>query len=172
MSYFPEPFSQNKNKIKIELDLSNYATKSHLKGATGIDTSKFTKKINSVKLKLDVDDFDVDKLKTVPVDLSKLSDVVKNQVVKKSVYDKLVKKVNAIQAIDTSDLVKKADNNTRSQDNEKKIINHDKYITKNEFNKLAEENFIERLKQINLASKNDIADFVKKNKTKQIFMKN
>ena len=91
------------------------------------------------------------------------------KLLKKSVYDEFVKKVNAIQAIDTSDLVKKADNNTRIEDIEKKIINHDKYITKNEFNKLTKKNFIERLKQANLASKNDIADFVKKI---QILMKN
>ena len=83
MSYFPEPFSRNKNKIKVELDFSNYATKSDLKGATDINTSKFAKKSNFAKLKSDVDDFDIDKLKTVPVHLSKLIDVVKNEVVKK-----------------------------------------------------------------------------------------
>ena len=44
MSYFPELYIQSKSKIKFELDLSNYATKSDLKGATGIDTLKFAKK--------------------------------------------------------------------------------------------------------------------------------
>ena len=43
MSYFPEPYSNSKNKIKFELDLSNYTEKSNLKEVTGIDLSKFTK---------------------------------------------------------------------------------------------------------------------------------
>ena len=44
-SYFPEPYNRSRNKIKVELDLSNYATKSDLKNATGVDTSKFVKKL-------------------------------------------------------------------------------------------------------------------------------
>ena len=88
--------------------MSNYATKSDLKGVTGIDTSKFGKRFDLANLKLDVNDLDIDKLKTIPVDLSKLSNVVKKDVVKKTVFDELVKKVNAIQTNDTSDLVKKA----------------------------------------------------------------
>ena len=87
--------------------MSNYATKSDLKGVTGIDTSKFGKRFDLANLKLDVNDLDIDKLKTIPVDLSKLSNVVKKDV-KKTVFDELVKKVNAIQTNDTSDLVKKA----------------------------------------------------------------
>ena len=74
----------------------------------------------------------------------------------------MAKRVNAIQTIDTSDLVKKADYNTIIEDIEKIILDHDKYITSNEFNKLTKDNFAERLKQANVASKNDIADFVKK----------
>ena len=63
----------------------------------------------------------------------------------------MVKKFVAIQAIDTIGLVKKAENNTRIKDIEKKIINHNKCITKNDSNKLTNENLIEILKQENLA---------------------
>ena len=74
----------------------------------------------------------------------------------------MVKKGNAIQTIDTSGLIKKDDYNTEIAENKNKIPNHDLYITNQEFNKLTGQNFTERLKQVNLASKNDIADFVKK----------
>ena len=45
MSYFPEPYTRRKSKIKVELDLSNYATKSNLKNATGVDKLKFAKRL-------------------------------------------------------------------------------------------------------------------------------
>ena len=69
-------------------------------------------------LKTEVDKLDLDKLPTVPVDLSKLSNVVKNDVVKKTVCDKLVTKVDNI---DTSGLVKKTDCNTKISEIEDKI---------------------------------------------------
>ena len=94
--------------MKVELDLPNYATNADLKNATGVDTSKFAKKVDLANLKSDVDKLDIDKLKTlstnlsnlkskvdkldvdklvpVPVVLSKLSDVVKKKV-KKDVYN-------------------------------------------------------------------------------------
>ena len=68
-------------------------------------------------MKSKADNLDVDKLALAPVDLSKLSDVVKNIVVKKTEYNVLVKKVYAIQTTDTSDLVKKIDYNTKSNEN-------------------------------------------------------
>ena len=72
----------------------------------------------------------------VPVDLSKLSDVVNKKVVKKDVYDELVKKVNSIQTNDTIDSVKKTDYNTKINEVEKKITDHryDKYTTTQQFN--------------------------------------
>ena len=82
----------------------NYATKSDLKDATSIDISKFAKKDDLVGLKSDVDKLDIGKLETTLTDLSKLSNVVRNDVVKETVYDELA---NASQTIDTSDLVKK-----------------------------------------------------------------
>ena len=67
------------------------------------------KKTNLAGLKSDFDRLEIDKLKTSPVDLSELSNVLKNEVVKKDVYNKLVKKVNFIKTTDTSDLVKRAE---------------------------------------------------------------
>ena len=81
--------------IKVELDLSNYATKANLNGATGIDTSTLASKKDLASLKTTVVDLDVEKLKIVPTDYSKISNVVDNDVVEKTVYDKVVIKVNA-----------------------------------------------------------------------------
>ena len=89
--------------------MSNYATKTDSKNVTHVDTSSFAIKTNLANLKTEFDKLDIDKLAPVPVDLSKLSDVVKNDVVKKTVYDKLVAKVNNI---DTSDFVLKTKYNT------------------------------------------------------------
>ena len=89
--YFPEPLSFGGN-INVKVDLSNYATKTYLKNVTHVDTSSFALKANLASLKTEVDKLDIDKLAPVPVDLSKLSDVVKNYVVIKTVYDKLVAK--------------------------------------------------------------------------------
>ena len=87
---------------------------------THVVTSSFALKTNLASLKIEVDKLDIDKLVPVPVDLSKLSDVVKNDVVKKTVYDKLVAKVNNI---DTSDFVLKTNYNTDKTELEKKIPN-------------------------------------------------
>ena len=76
--------------------MSNYATKTDLNRATGIDTSNLALKSNLAKLKSEIDNIDVGKLKTILVDLSKLSNVVNIEVVKKSVYEKLATKVNNI----------------------------------------------------------------------------
>ena len=107
VSYFLESYSHNKSKIRVELDLSSYATKSDLQKVTSVNTSKFTKKVDLANLKSDVNDLVIDNLKTVPVDLSKLSNLVKNDVFKRTLNDELVKNVIVIQTIDTSDLVKK-----------------------------------------------------------------
>ena len=72
--------------MKVELDLSNYATKTDLKEATGIDTSNLAAKSDLASLKAETDKIDVDKLKAVPVDLSKLSNVANNDVVKKTIW--------------------------------------------------------------------------------------
>ena len=111
--------------IIIKLDLYNFATKADLKNATRIDTSKLVAKFDLVSLKTEVNKIEVERLKTISADLSKLSKVVKNEVVKKTVYDKLVAKVNNIDTsrktssfIDTSSLFEKL-NMTRTNQNQK-----------------------------------------------------
>ena len=101
---FPKPCEPFGADINAKVDLSNYATKADIKNISHVDTSSFALKTNLANLKTEVDKLDIDKLAPVPVDLSKLSDVVKNDVVKKTVYDKLVAKVNSI---DTSRFVLK-----------------------------------------------------------------
>ena len=90
--YFPEPISSEAN-VKVELKLSNYATKTDLKNTTGVDISSFAKKSDLASLKSKVDKLDVNKLVPVPVDLSKLSALVKNYVVKKDVYNTKIKNI-------------------------------------------------------------------------------
>ena len=97
------------------------------KNVAHVDTSSFALKTNLANLKTEVDKLDIDKLAPVPVDLSKLSDVVKNDVVKKTVYDKLVAKVNNI---DTSDFVLKAKYQTDKTELEKKIPNVTDFVKK------------------------------------------
>ena len=121
--------------MKVELDSSNYVTKANLKNAAGIDTLDFAKKPDLANLKSDVDKLDIDKLKNVPtnlsnlkskvdkldvdkfvpvpVDLSKLSNEVKNDVVEKTKYKALVKKINNINTTSISDLTRKTDYNTK-----------------------------------------------------------
>ena len=94
--YLPKLFKSFWRNINVNVDLSNYATKTDLKNVTYVDTLSFALKTNLADLKTEVDKLDIDKLAPVPVDLSKLSDLVKNDVVKKTGYDKLVAKVNAI----------------------------------------------------------------------------
>ena len=106
--------------INVNVDLFNYATKADLKNATGIDTSKLAAKSDLASLKAEVDKLDIDKLIPVPLDLRKLSDLVKNDVNKKTVYDKLVAKGNNI---DTSGFVLKTKYNTDQSEIEKKIPN-------------------------------------------------
>ena len=114
--YFPKLLKSFGGNINVKVDLSNYAIKTDLKKTTQVDTSCFALKTNLASLETEVDKLDIDKLAPVPVDLSKLSDVVKNDVVKKTVYDKLVAKVNNI---DTSDFVLKTKYQTDKTELEK-----------------------------------------------------
>ena len=116
--YFPKPYEPFGRDINVKVDLSNYATKSDIKSISLVDTSSFALKTNLANLKTEVDKLDIDKLATVPVDLSKLSNVVKNDVVKKTVYDKLVAKVNSI---DTSGFVLKTKYDTAKSEIENRI---------------------------------------------------
>ena len=80
--YFPKPYEPFGGDINIKFDLSNYATKTDIKNISHVDTSSFALKSNLASLKTEVDKLNIDKLVSVPVDLSKLSDVVKNDVKK------------------------------------------------------------------------------------------
>ena len=111
MSYYPAPDSHIRDKGKVVLDLSNYATKKELEHTAGIDTSDLAAKKDYFALKAEVDklninklanvptslnslkpktqDVDADKLKTVPVDFKKLSDAVDDEVVKNTKFNTL-----------------------------------------------------------------------------------
>ena len=80
---FPKSYEPIGGDINVKVDLPNYATKTDLRNVTHVDTSSFALKPNLASLKAEVDKLDIDKSVPVPVDLSKLSDVVKNDVVKK-----------------------------------------------------------------------------------------
>ena len=131
--YFPEPKSLGE-RVKFELELSNYATKADLKTATVVDTSKVAKEIDLANVISDVVKLDIDKLKNVPtnlsnlkskvdnlgvdklapfpVGLSKLSDAVKNDVVKKDVYNAKIKNIED-KIPDTNNLATKTTLNSK-----------------------------------------------------------
>ena len=116
--YYPKPYEPFGGDINVKVDLSNYATKADIKNISHVDTSSFALKSNLASLKTEVDKLDIDKLMPVSFDLSKLIDVVKNDVFKKTAYDKLVAKVNSI---DTSAFVLKTKYDTDKAELEKKI---------------------------------------------------
>ena len=107
--YFLEPKSSG-GRVKVELDLSNYATNADLKNSTGVNPSKFAKKFDLANLKSNVDKLDIDKLRSVPtksktdildvdewlsapIGLSELSNVVKSSAIKKAVYNAKIKNI-------------------------------------------------------------------------------
>ena len=112
---FPKPYEPFGGDINVKVHLSNYTTKSDIKNISHVATSSFALKTNLANLKTKVDKLDIDKLKNlpnnsnnlktkvdkldinklvpVPVDLSKLSNVVKNEVVKKTEYNAKIKSI-------------------------------------------------------------------------------
>ena len=87
---FAKPYKTFGRDINVKVDLSNYATKTDLKNVSHVDVSSFELKSNLVSLKTKIDKINAGKLKTVPVDLAKLSNVVRNDLVKKTEYNKLI----------------------------------------------------------------------------------
>ena len=85
-TYYP-PYKSSNQSIKVEFDLANYAAKDDVKSITHVDVSSFASKTNLAALKSEVDKIDVDKLKTAPVDLAKLTNAVENDLVKKTDYN-------------------------------------------------------------------------------------
>ena len=145
--YFPKPFNSHfGDSIKVKIDLSNYAIKTDIKNISHVDTSSFALKTNLSSLKTEVDRLDIDKLVPVPNDLSKLSNVVKNDVIKKADYNTKITEIeNKVPVInnlataltafedkipDTSGLIKKTDYNAKITDLENKIPDISNLVTK------------------------------------------
>ena len=82
IQYFPQLYECSCRNIKVELDISKYATKANLKGAAGVNTSNLARQSDLTSSKPEVDKKDLDKLKTITADLSKLSNIVDNDAVK------------------------------------------------------------------------------------------
>ena len=137
--YFP-PYNNSSENIKVELDLSNYATKKDIKDITHVDTSSYTLKTNLAALKTEVDNIDTDKLKTVPNDLAKSSNVARNDIAKKTEYNTLENKVGAI---DTSGFVTRTKFTTDSNALDDKIDKIEKKIP--DINGLATKSSVTRL---------------------------
>ena len=128
---FPKLYEILGRDINVKNDLSNYATKADIKNIAHIDTSSFALKTNLANLKTEAEKLDIDKLVAVSVDLSKLSDVVKSDVIKKTVYDKLVAKVTSI---DTSRFVLKTKYDSDKSEIENKIPNISGLVEKADYN--------------------------------------
>ena len=124
--YFSKPYEPFGGDINVKVDLSNYATKTDLK-----NFSQAELKSNLASLKTEVDKLDIDKLVHVTVDLSKLNDLVKNDVVKKTVYDKLVAKVNSI---DTSGFVLKTKYDMDKPEMENKFSDTSRLVKQTDYN--------------------------------------
>ena len=128
---FPKPYEPFGEDINVKVDLSNYATKTDITNISHVDTSCFALKSNLASLKTDADNLDIDKLVPLSVNLSELSDAVKNDVVKKIVYDKLVAKVNSI---NTGGFVLKTKYDTDKSEIENKIPDTSGLIKNTDYN--------------------------------------
>ena len=126
-TYYP-PYKSSSQNIKVELDLANYATKTDLKNITHVDVSSHVSKTNLAALKSEVDKIDVDTLKTTPADLAKLSNVVKNDVVKKTDCST---KVNSIEA-QIAGLTKNASDNL-ADITKLKAVDTSNFVTRTKF---------------------------------------
>ena len=128
MSQYYPPYKSSSNNIKVELDLTNYVTKNDLKNITHVDVSSFASKTNLAALKIEVDKIDVDKLKATPIDLDRLSNLVKIDVIKKTDYNT---KVTSIEA-QIAGLTKNAIDNL-ADITKLKVIHTSNFITRTKF---------------------------------------
>ena len=129
--YFPKPYETFGGDIHLKFDFSSYATKADIKHILHADTSSFALKANLAILKAEEDKLDINNLVPVPVDLSKLGDVVKNDVVKNTANDQLVAKVNSI---DTSRFVLKTKYDTDKSELENEIPDTSGLVKKTDYN--------------------------------------
>ena len=95
MSQYYPSYKSSSHNIRVVLDLANYATETDLKNITHVDVSSFASKTNLSALKTEVDKIDVDKLKTTPADLAKLTNAFEHDVVKKTDYNTKVTSIEA-----------------------------------------------------------------------------
>ena len=121
MSDYLTDYKSGSNNVKVELSLSNYATKEDIKNITHADTSSFALKTNLASLKTEVDKLDIPKLKTVPTDLSKLTKEVQEDFTKKT---------------DLNSLKTKVDQNETDNDNLETKVNNNDTTTKTSINNL------------------------------------
>ena len=156
MTTYYQPYKSSSNNIKVELDLTNYATKTDLKNIAHTDVSSFTSKTNLSALKTEVDKIEVDKLKTVPDGLAKLSNLVKNEVVIKTDFsaDDYVKKTKFIGDINSLD--------DKIDKVEKKIPDVSSLETKRNFTTLVKnlDNKIDGLKIKEYAKKTSLTNYM------------
>ena len=127
MNYYP-PYRSSHNNIKVELDLSNYATKDDVKNITHADVSSFASKTNLAALKTEVDKIDADKSKTTPADLAKLTNSIEHDVVKKTDYNTKVTSIEAQIAGLTKNTVDNLADITKL-----KAIDTNSFVTKTKF---------------------------------------
>ena len=126
-TYYP-PYRSSSSNVKVELDLTNYATKTDLKYITHVDVSSFASKTNLAALKTEADKIDVDKLKTAPVDLAKLTNAVENDLVKKTDYNTKVTSIEAQIAGLTKNIVDNLTDITK-----RKAIDTNNFVTRTTF---------------------------------------
>lgn len=140
-----------KKKIKVELYLSNYEAKSDLKVAKDINPTKIAKNVDLTTLKINVDRLDINSLETISVSQSKLNNAVTYDVVKKNVYNGLVKKVNGLDS-------NKQCPERNIEDVDKKVIDPSKFIVNQEFNRLTKITFTLKMLEIlkNFTTKNKV----------------
>ena len=135
MSYYP-PYRSSRNNIEVELNLAKNATKDDVKNITHVDVSSFASKTNLAALKTGVDKIDTDKLKTAPTDLAKLTNAIKNDVVKKTDYNA---KVTSIEAQITGLTKNTVDN--LADITKLKAIDTNSFVTRTKFS--ADTNFLD-----------------------------
>ena len=128
MGTYYTPYKSSSNNIKVELDLTNYATKNDLKNITHVDVSSFASKTNLAALKTEVDKLDVDKLKKAPVDLAKLTNAVEHDAVKKTDYNTKVTSIEAQIAGLTKNTVDNLADITKL-----KVIDTNSFVTRTKF---------------------------------------
>ena len=126
-TYYP-PYKNSSNNIKVELDLTNYATKTDLKNITHVDVSSFASKTNLAALKTEVDKIDADKLKTTPTDLAKLTNAIEHDVVKKTDCNTKVTSIESQIAGVTKNAIDNLNDITKL-----KAIHTNSFVTKTKF---------------------------------------